>query len=357
MSSFNKKIRGLNAEISEISSKLYELNGFQDVKPKSIIDAPYMTSKVKATKKGAQETDKRVAQEVFKGDGTEVDTEKLIKSLQAQLIRAKKEHLSQINRLKTELDRCKSEKAALSKSLESSERIRQQQKTLITLLQQGTHLGMEMENAPESEDNSVTPSMRDENRLWLNPSNNKESASIVSGLSETASEGSTLNKRRNTRSRKHAAAGTAGAGTGVAFRTRDRSMTSAPFPRSSAQPSAKPPIRKTRANTLRSQRVPNAGSRTPPEGSESTVAVSADLARRQRDYSARLAYSRQRATAPAASPSRNIRVPGSSTPSRTSFARKPRSGSDTPSPRRALSGRVSAPGTPTSVQRCTFGSR
>ena len=71
-------------------------------------------------------------------DVIEVDTEKQIKSLQAQLTRAKREHLAQINRLQAELDRCKCEKLALSKSLESSERIRQQQKTLISLLQRGT---------------------------------------------------------------------------------------------------------------------------------------------------------------------------------------------------------------------------
>ena len=55
MASFNKKIRGLNAEIGEISSRLNELNGFQDIKPKSLIEAPYTTVRARR-QKGAQDT-------------------------------------------------------------------------------------------------------------------------------------------------------------------------------------------------------------------------------------------------------------------------------------------------------------
>ena len=355
MASFNKKIRGLNADISEFSSKLTELNGFQSERA----IAPKTTSTSTVTKKGAdleeQEASKRLVQNAFKEDGTKRDTDKQIQALQAQLVRAKKEHVAQINRLQGELDRCKSEKVALSKSLESSERIRQQQKTLISLLQQGTHSGL-VENVPE--DNSLTPSIRAENRMWLNPS--KESASIVSGLSEAGSEGSALNKRRKTKGRKPTAAGAGGGG--VAFRQGARSTTSgAPFPRGSAHLPARPPLRRTRALAPRTRRVPITGSHSHVDGAELTATEPASPAQRQRDYSAQLAYSRQKAKVAVltASPARKSTAAVSSTPSRVPLARRTRLGADTPSPaRRGPKARAAtAPGTPLSVKRCTFGSR
>ena len=356
MSAFNSKVKGLNRDISEFSNKI---NGFNHGDQSKLMNnQPASASKGKASDLAGQETGRRAKQESLKVDGDKGDADKQVQILQTQLIRAKKEHLAQINRLQAELDRCKSEKLALSKSLDSSERIRQQQKTLISLLQQGTHTGI-VENVPE--DNSLTPSILADNCQWLNPSN-KESASIVSGLSETGSEGSGLNRRRK-KGRKAAAAAGAG-GNGVAFRSGSRGTISAPFPRGSGQPPVKPPLRNgNRAITPRTRRAggANTDSRSPTEGPETGSTVdSASLVQRQRDYSAQLAYGRQKATTlTAASPARKNTAAASSTPSRApASARTTRAGADTPSPsRRGPRAPRAAPGTPSSVQRCTFGSR
>ena len=358
MASFNNKIRSLNSEMVGLSSKL---NEFHSSNPKMML-SPQVMGKTKTVKGfDVNRRDRQVPQEGHNVDELKEELAKQVHVLQSQLSRAKKEHLLQISRLQGDLDRCIKEKSALSKSLESSERIRQQQKTLISLLQQGNHTGMGVvENVPE--DGSLTPSILAENHMWLNPGSKTDGASIVSGLSETASEGESLSRRRKG-NRKSFISNKIG-GNGVAFRTGPRSAdavrpSSAPFPRGNgcSQIAGKPPLRGVPVRrSTRSTKGSISGSGSPIEGQDSGVSVEGvSLAQRQREYSAQLAYGssngRQKTTAASASPVRR-RTAVAGTPSRASSRAATAS---TPS-RRART-MVQVPGTPSSVQRCTFGSR
>ena len=158
------------------------------------------------------------------GDGHVVETHRIIAERDAlqskchkleRVITDLRHELSECEHTKMELSHLKRDHATLTNSLETSERIRQQQKAFISMLQSSstnrdTH-SLDKDGGDASI--SVTPSVVAENRVWLNSglhtSKGTGSSSVVSGLSETDTDGESKGSRKGSkRSGRNASART-----------------------------------------------------------------------------------------------------------------------------------------------------
>lgn len=142
--------------------------------------------------------------------------------------------LSEMEHTKMELTHLRRDHASLTTSLETSERIRQQQKALITMLQ--SNIGR-TDNSISDRDAgagdasvSVATSIVAENHVWLNTAIPKGNSSVVSGLSETDTDGESRGskKRKGRRSvvgsdnNNRLSRNNSGAGVGVGVAFHDR---------------------------------------------------------------------------------------------------------------------------------------
>lgn len=144
------------------------------------------------------------------GDGPGEDAHRIIAERDAlqskchkleRVITDLRHELSEMEHTKMELTHLKRDHATLTTSLETSERIRQQQKALITMLQGNSNSKADTNSLDRDggdASNSVTPSVVAENRVWLNSalSSNKGTSSVVSGLSETDTDGESRGSRK-----------------------------------------------------------------------------------------------------------------------------------------------------------------
>lgn len=235
--------------------------------------------------------------------------------------------LSEMEHTKMELTHLKRDHATLTTSLETSERIRQQQKALITMLQTNNSKGDSSSLDKDAGDasNSVTPSVVAENRVWLNTGLPKGNSSVVSGLSGTDTDGESKGSSKKVRRRRNTAGNSTnkvlGNSGGVAFNPRrgGRNEKDAPegvltkgptkVPRKSTVPKAtvvsKPRSGSRSATTLQRQKSsppspPVADGRARKSSGSTTgedsqldslqLATASAVARRQREYADRLTY-------------------------------------------------------------------